>query len=104
MATIAMGNILPPDVINIIEMYIIGMKQSDKNKSFKYIHQQLNSIFIHAKLWCNEYDYSNKNITNVLIMIRSKYFKMGRITDECRRGQCRCFPRRRNNYATMICS
>ena len=106
MAFIALGNILPPDVINIIQTDVINIQFNEKHLKFKEIHEQLKSIFMHAKTWSSDYDglYSDKELTVVFTMLRSRYRKIGRITDLCRRGQCRCFPRRRNNYATMICS
>ena len=104
MALVALGKILPPDVLNIIQMDVINMRLNEKQVAFKEIHQQLKSIFIHANSWNSDYEYSNKELTLVFTMLRSRYAKVGRITDLCRRGQCRCFPRRRNNYATMIYS
>ena len=102
MASIAFGYLMSPDIINIINNDIFDISISNKKRYFKNIHNHLHYIFIHAIHWLD--DYPKNSISTykiVLTMLRSRYGKNPTITNTCKNGTCRCFPRRRNNFATI---
>lgn len=102
MASVAFAHVMSPDIINLINNDISDINISKKKMYFKKVHNQLVYTFMHAIHWLEDYPKNYiSNYTIVLTMLKSRYGKSIKITANCRRGTCTCFPRRRNNYATI---